>query len=55
MPHILTLPIWCVEKNCLYINVTYVVCREEYLIFQRYIFGMPRRIPHILTLLIWYA
>ena len=51
MPHILTLLIWYTKmphiligvpkKNASYFNVTYLVCREECLIFW--------------TLLIWYA
>ena len=54
MPHMLTKLICCAKKNASYFKVTYLVCREEFLMFQRYLFGMPKRIPHILTLLIWY-
>ena len=41
MPHILRLLIWYAEKNASCFNGTYLVCREECLIFQRYLFGMP--------------
>ena len=69
MPHILNVTyLGCAKKNASYFNVTYLVGQEECLnifsdtylvsqedglIFSRYLFGMPRRIPHILTLLIW--
>ena len=49
MHNILTLLIWYAKTNSLYFNVTYLVCVEECLIFYRYLFSMPRRMPHILN------
>ena len=69
MPNILILLIWYAKKNNLYFTFTYLVCRknvslynviylecrEKCLIFERYLFVVPTRMPHILKILIGYA